>query len=219
MYFRKFALALLFALPITLFACTPSGSPGAVETAVVQTSEAIRVVQETRDAELGLAVETAIAGTSEADAIQTAVVATQEAAYTPTPPPQLVCAEIADDYIEEVSTILARWSDALEIASSTPRVSLANPLAELQTIRREFSAMEPPPCIEGAAQALMRSMDHVVEGFLLFMQQEPESRVNAEFDEAAGDMDAFSDLMLGIKAEATRVFATREAEGTPTPTD
>lgn len=127
----------------------------------------------------------------------------------------MLCADQAADYLAELDDLHARWMDALEIADSTARISLAGPVGELQAIRREIGALVGPECAAMAGVALYMHADAVIEGFLLFMQDEPESRVSAKFDEAFDALEMYNDTRDEIAAEVAQ--ATRAAEATATP--
>lgn len=167
------------------------------------------------------AIATGVAATLEAQVVETAVVATRRALDTPTPEPQLLCADQAADYLAELDDLRARWMDALEIADSTARMSLAGPVGELQDIRREIGALEGPECARMAGAALYMHADAAIDGFLLFMQDEPESQIDAKFDEAFDALDVYNSALDEIAAEvvqATRAAtqATRAARATAT---
>lgn len=164
-----------------------------------------------------IAIATAVAGTTEAQIVQTGVAATQEAAYTPTPPPEILCVDLAEDYLDETDEIFDRWFDAIEIADSTPRMSLAGPVGELQAIRRETENLEYPNCAARVRRSLISMMDHTIEAFLLFMRDESESRINVEFTQASNAAESYADAVGDLFAEVAK--ATREASFTPTPTD
>lgn len=168
------------------------------------------------------AIATGVAATLEAQVIETAIAATRRALDTPTPEPQVLCADQAAGYLAALEDLRARWLDALEIADSTARISLAGPVGELQDIRRAIGALEGPDCAAMAGVALYMHADAVVEGFLLFMQDEPESRINAKFDEAFEALEVYNKALDDIRAEvaqATRAAAqaTRAARATATP--
>lgn len=212
----------LVFLSLLLLAACSSGPSEAAQTADAATAVAVQTADAgTAAAVLNATVAAAIDATSTADAVQTAVVATQEAAFTPTPLPQITCAEEASSFLGSLSSILGRWQDAIDVANSTSRISLSGPVGELQAIRREVDEQDVPSCANPAKIALVASMDHLIEAFLLFMQEEPDSRINQEFDQSATAMDNFSTLVQGISAEATRETyeVTRQARITPTPTD
>lgn len=213
---RLLVSLLAFTLLLAGLAACTSGNGAAIETAaaetmtagVAQTSVAIQTAtaeaEGTRVADLDTAIETAIAGTAEADEIQTAVVATREAAFTPTPLPQLVCFDQAAGFLSATGPLLGRWQDAITVANSTARIALDEPLADMQAIRRDVEQLDAPPCAEQAQAALVASMDHTIEAFLLFMQEATNARINAEFEESTNEMNNFIDIVGGIIAEATR---------------
>lgn len=193
---------------VTAAAVQTGTAEAQVTAAAVQTSTAEAQADATRRAELDSAVATAVVETAAAESVQTAVVATQEAAFTSTPQPrQLTCAEQASDFLSPLGGILGRWQDAIEIANSTARVSLDGPVANLQAIRREVDELEAPSCASQAKSALISSMDHVIEGFLTFMQDPDDDRISDEFADAAAAMDDFSTIVQGISAAATRESA------------
>jgi hypothetical protein len=69
--------------------------------------------------------------------------------------------------------------------------------------------------------ALYGYTDGIINGFLLFMQQESDDEVSAAFDEASGWLEMYQDEVDSIRketVEATRQSqsATREAGATPT---
>jgi hypothetical protein len=167
------------------------------------------------------AIATGVAATLEAHAIQTAVQATQRALDTPTPEPQHLCADQAADYLAELTALRGRWLDAFDVANSTARMSLAGPVGELQAIRREIGALEGPACAQAAGAALYVHSTDVIDAFLLFMQDEPESQIDAKFDDAFAALQLYDDSLADIEAEVTQATrtaaaATRAARATPT---
>lgn len=76
--------------------------------------------------------------------------------------------------------------------------------------------------LAGPGVALYMHADAVVEGFLLFMQQEPDSYVSNKFDTAFTALERYDEALDDIRAEvaqATRAAAqaTRAAKATATP--
>lgn len=63
-----------------------------------------------------------------------------------------------------------RWSDALKLASSTGRIALAQPVKDLQALKREFEQHQPSNfCEQQMYENLSQSYDHTITGFLDFM--------------------------------------------------
>ena len=101
------------------------------------------------------------------------------------------CASQSEEFLVEIQDINMRWLDAMELADSTSRMSLSGPISDLQLIRRDANKLEPPECAEGAKDALVMHMDYVLDGFLLFMAQEPDEDISAQFSEAWDWMDIY----------------------------
>lgn len=66
-----------------------------------------------------------------------------------------------------------KWADAATLADSSPRVSLAGPIARLQEVRRETAQLVLPECLSEARQILVNAMDKTIEGFLSFLRNDP----------------------------------------------
>lgn len=153
------------------------------------------------------AIATAVAGTVQAQFVQTDAVATQVPTTTPTPEvtttptPEILCVDIAVDYLLTADDLLDRWDDAVAVADSTGRIALSGPVAELQALRREAATLEPPPCVADAHLALGEMMDHTIEGFLLFMRQESDSVVSAEIKHAGEAADRYRESINTLIAE------------------
>lgn len=62
-----------------------------------------------------------------------------------------------------------RFDDANRVANSAPRISLAQPIAVLQGIRRDVEAVVVPSCLDGSKGALLSAMDEYIGGYLVFM--------------------------------------------------
>lgn len=133
---------------------------------------------------------------SEGD-IQTAIAETAEAAPTPTPPPTLepsrtpspapsstpmpTCAELTKPVLDDMDHLLGEWDDARDVASNTARIALSEPVARLQSIRRQVDQLDFPACSRWRQVMLTTYMDHVIDGFLHFME-ESESSSDRDFD-------------------------------------
>lgn len=97
---------------------------------------------------------------------------------------------------KSVDDLLARWDDALKVASSSSRVSLSGPVTLLQDTRREVEQLTLPPCMDQAKASLVASMNSTIQGFVVFMRNElklGDTMARIEFDEAAKHMEAFKE--------------------------
>lgn len=96
--------------------------------------------------------------------------------------------------LKAVDAVVARWEDAVKVASTTGRISLPGPVAALQAVKRDAEQLTVPPCLDGAKAELLKSMDSTVEGFLVFMRNEykaGDSLSSPYFSEAAQAMAAY----------------------------
>ena len=101
--------------------------------------------------------------------------------------------------LRAVDDLLARWGDAMQIASSTSRVALATPVGVLQSIKREAEQLTVPPCLDSGKAELVKSMEASVEGYLVFMRNEAQlgnELAKVYFDQAGASMDTFKNARL-----------------------
>ena len=124
---------------------------------------------------------------------------TAQTAAVPTSPP--VCSlNDGRKAVEALMEFAQEWDDALELASQTPRISLSPQIGELQRIRRAVQQQTWPPCAESAHDALVKHMDKMIEGFLAYLGNEPESVYNAHLNEAKTLLEAFTQEMARLRA-------------------
>lgn len=143
--------------------------------------------------------------------IQTAIAQTQAAVppvtltpaptTEPTPAPSPCISEATH---AQLSDILARFDDAVTLADSTPRIQLAEVIAEMQAIRREAGSLEVSECLGAIYPTLVTSMDAIIEGFTAFMAQKDYLdglaqgfTTRAEFDTAYNRLRVQDGLSLG----------------------
>lgn len=96
--------------------------------------------------------------------------------------------------MKAVDDLVARWEDAIKLASTTSRISLSGPVASLQSIKRDAEQLTVPPCLDQGKVELVRSMSSTEKGFLVFMRNElrlGDVLAQGDFEEAAKAMDAF----------------------------
>ncbi len=65
------------------------------------------------------------------------------------------------------------WEDAINLASSTPRIQLASQIAELQRIRRAVETQVWPTCAAKVKAILLDMMNETITGFTEFLAQRP----------------------------------------------
>lgn len=76
-----------------------------------------------------------------------------------------------DKAIFPLNDVYARYKDARTIAGSTPRIALATPISNLQSLKREADALVVPKCLGNAKSFLTGGMLNVNAATLDFMQQ------------------------------------------------
>ncbi|WP_312309588.1 hypothetical protein [Acinetobacter variabilis] len=68
--------------------------------------------------------------------------------------------------------LAGRWVDALNVAGATSRISLSQPVKDLQEIRRKLSEKQTTTYCEGRMKKeLLKSYDFAIDGFLNFMHK------------------------------------------------
>ncbi|MDD4954483.1 MAG: hypothetical protein PHP17_00370 [Candidatus Omnitrophica bacterium] len=72
-----------------------------------------------------------------------------------------------EDYTKKLKEIVNKWNDANEIASSTSRIALSEPVARLQEIKREAESIEIAD--KKCQEYLLGYMDFTIKGYLAFM--------------------------------------------------
>lgn len=122
--------------------------------------------------------------------------ATSTPTATPTPtitptPTTIPCSDAILAYSDDLSPILDKWDDAIKVAYSTSRSSLSPVIQDMQDIKREAEAVEPPACGGTARLLLLKSMEAYINGFIAFMGNESDSVVSDYFSEALTAIDDF----------------------------
>lgn len=67
--------------------------------------------------------------------------------------------------------IYRRWADAERLASSTPRVALAGPVATMQAVQREAEGAGVPACLGDAKEALVDLTSKSTTALINFMRK------------------------------------------------
>lgn len=79
------------------------------------------------------------------------------------------------DYIADLENLTTRWDDAYELAISTPRINLAEPISSLQELKREISALIEPACSKpvDTKTKFLNMANRGIDLFLTFSANEP----------------------------------------------
>lgn len=119
----------------------------------------------------------------------------------PTTPPSCKTSD-GREVVDTMQQYARAWDDAVAVAGSTPRIGLAQPIAELQRIRREVQQQQWPVCARRAQQLLVEAMSAYIDGMVGFMGQ----RSGYEVDLARG-----GDILYQYRSEVASMT------GGPTP--
>lgn len=94
------------------------------------------------------------------------------------------CSEGLATYMAEIEDPVERWNDTFDIAVSTPRMSLTDPIQGLQAVSREVKDIPPPACFKEVHNGFVEGMDTQIEMMLGFL-------ADADYDFDARDTDIF----------------------------
>jgi hypothetical protein len=84
---------------------------------------------------------------------------------------ELAVSEAAHAALQEV---LGKWTDAVNLASTTSRIALSGPMQSMQQLRRDTEAIAGlPPCFAAARDLLVQSEDYTIRFFTAFMTSAP----------------------------------------------
>lgn len=101
-------------------------------------------------------------------------------------------------YVDSRDLVAEKWVDAVELADSTARISLAPQIDKLQEIKREASAIEPPDCLNISHSSFIIYMDKTINSFMLFMQDAPNNSIFDAIDESNTYLQKSSDELEKI---------------------
>ena len=85
--------------------------------------------------------------------------------------------EIKSENVEiakELKRLYAQWKDGEQLAGRSARIALANPVKNLQDIKRTTQELKVTDCLAPYQANLVGGMDETVKGYLDFMQYEGE---------------------------------------------
>lgn len=70
----------------------------------------------------------------------------------------------------KISSILNKWDDALRLAGMTSRIALAQPLSQMQAVRRELDETRTNDCVDGATRKVVAGMNDAIFAFEMFVR-------------------------------------------------
>lgn len=87
------------------------------------------------------------------------------------------------------------------MAGSTSRIALSLALAQLQEIWRRVSDLEAPDCATRLKTTLLNYMDGTIDGYMVFLTQEPGDIVSQKFKDAQEDLDRVFKLLGNLRRD------------------
>jgi hypothetical protein len=85
------------------------------------------------------------------------------------------CKTLTQSYIGNILPLMDEYGKAFELASSTPRISLGNPIENMQRIRQEVSTISAPECVNQARNLILQGMDGINNSQIKYANFESES--------------------------------------------
>lgn len=110
------------------------------------------------------------------------------------------CKTQAQAFINDVQPLVREWTDGLALAASTPRLSLAAQIDQLQDIRRRTEAVAVPDCAAPVKASLVSSMERGVAGNLAFLGEKSDDVVSGQFALASADLALFQSQLQQLQS-------------------
>lgn len=110
----------------------------------------------------------------------------------PAPTPDPCSPAEVQQYVDAIDDVGRRFDDAVSLADSTPRMSLAPMIESMQAIRRDAEDLEVPECAESVRFALVLYMDRTINAFISFLGNDPDTVVNENFQSAVIAYDTYT---------------------------
>jgi hypothetical protein len=70
----------------------------------------------------------------------------------------------------KVHLVLRKWEDAIKLAGMTSRISLPQPLSQMQAIRREMEDLKSNDCLNKATKTMADGMNEAIFAFEMFIK-------------------------------------------------
>jgi len=70
----------------------------------------------------------------------------------------------------KITSILNKWDDAIKLAGMTSRIALAQPLSQMQSVRRELDELRINSCFDGATRKVVSGMNDAIFAFEMFVR-------------------------------------------------
>lgn len=150
-----------------------------------------------------VAVGLSLVGCGGAVAVQpTPTIAPSPVPVPPSPTPVPTCPSEAASFLASAGPIAAEWSDAVTLADSTPRMSLAGPIQSLQTIKRKAEALDAPACVAHVKSGLTGAMGTTIDSYLTFMSSSNDDAARTGLILATSQLQTVTSHIKALRALA-----------------
>lgn len=130
---------------------------------------------------------------------------------TPTPGLSGCPSTDAKAAVDVLDPSVQEFGDELDRASSTSRIALSPVVGEMQKSRRDLDRADVPSCALEIKSAIIASEDDIIQGFLGFMADEPDSEVSQHLQDGTDHLDGVRDELTKLRIDALL------SSGSPTP--
>ena len=120
------------------------------------------------------------------------------------------CREGMPEYVEQMEDITDRWDDSMQIALSSARISLAEPVGDLQEIRRDADNINPPQCMASSHEGYVEATGVFVDALLDFMSDADAEPDQVELSTAQFSMLITRDLLETYNEDEEAFFVSLE---------
>jgi len=112
------------------------------------------------------------------------------------------CYVQSSEFINQLQTYFDNWNHANNVASSTSEIDLSPAVMQLQSIRRRVTYLDAPTCASEVQVLMIDYMDKVIDSYLVFMSDDPDSVLSLKMDDAQVAFDKcvteFTKLKTGL---------------------
>jgi hypothetical protein len=105
----------------------------------------------------------------------------------------------AKEFTNQLGKYIQLWDDANDLASRTPRVSLAPQLQQLQSIRRGVTDLDTPVCALEVKRLMLDFMSKKIDAYLLFMSNESDWKIAQKFEASKDALKLFNEEYMKLK--------------------
>lgn len=95
----------------------------------------------------------------------------------------------------KITVVLRKWDDAIGLANITSRIALAQPVSQMQAVRREMEDLKTNPCFEKGTKQMVGAMNNALFAFEMFAKYPNSTAPSAYFDKMREGFGAANDTL------------------------